>query len=1414
MGGVNALKTRCTLLLCALVVGVGNAWGDAETVYSTGFESSEGFTSSTTYNKTESNGPSGKKWTIYYGTVSTNDALNGSQSVQCRYYGTQNTVEPYAQMDFDVTNVKSISFYSKVSNTNLSLQLQYSDDEGLSWNDAQSYTITTSSTKYTYTYSSTFESVRFRFLVKHTNTISSSNQKFFLDDVVIYEPEVIKNLSSIAVNDEFTKVQYKVGDSFSSAGLSLTASYDDDSEETITTGYTMKIGETVLTDGDVLSSIGDKTVTITYGGKTTTTNIYVGALKSIAVTTPPTKTVYNETQTFDPTGMVVTATFSTSGSHADWTEDVDDYTYSPTTPLTPSNTSITISYTWNEVEETTTQAITVNAGEPYTVTFNAGTGSCATVSSKEDGVGAGVTLPTATIDVTGWSFVGWATASVTNTEDEPTTYAASATYNPTEDCTLYAVYKFTETSATTYKRATSVSDITSASSVVIVCNNQSKVLDNTLNSGVTAPTETSSKITAPEAAIFTLTGNNTDGYTLTNGTTTVGATSTNNSTQISNTTTNDLWVVKAHNTSNTFYFENKEKSNLCLEYYNNSGYKWMVYAPSSNVSSNAAIAMKVYVPISTTVYNSNPAAIVNPTIAWTTDGNKTLYLQNINTYDNVANVTGIAKTPVYTSSDETVATVSEAGVVNALKAGSTTIKATVEAEAGVNTKAEVSYVVTVKDASNISGIKAITNSSTVVTFTADLTDAVVTYVKDSHAFIQDASGAIYASCGSNLTAGKKINGAVSGSVKAANQIDEITAIDLTEATITEDGVIPSASVISAATLASNKADYEGKLVSIEEATVTASLTSGNASGGKISDDGKTTEINLYAPDSNINALKDAEGTFNGYITLYGGSTVRFNLFEQSQITLTKNAPTDQPLSFAEDAVELDEDTDDFNGFAGQAVSGAKGTVTYSIISDDDEVVTSINATTGAVVLSGNCGTATIKAAAAANEVTEAGVTTPYTATEKSYTVSVYPRYIVTFVENGAETEVREITHGVGVAVPTPAAIIDHSFIGWSTTTVATTNTKPSLADITSTIYPSDNTQKYYAVYAFEKGTPIVEHTSTFTVKQASAPESPYVNDGSSWTWSNVTFQNDNNAKIDSSNGSITFTLPSGGTAKSLTITKTGNSWSGDAAVVLKDANSNTVNTFTSSSLSFTFTAGTYDQSASYTLTNTTSKNAWVDHITFEYTTGGITYEGYTTTVETNVFVTISAAKYATFSNSRAVDFSETGVTVYKAKVDTEKKVVKLTEVSDGIVPANTGVILYKDVDANTDVTVPVTTTDAAISENDLVATVTSTLVKKTEDDTNFNYIMQLSNENIVFNMAIDDGAYMPAGKAYLSTTVDASTTGARLSVIFDDETASIATVNVKKGESDHNAVYNLNGQRLAQPRKGLNIVNGKKMFVK
>ncbi len=79
---------------------------------------------------------------------------------------------------------------------------------------------------------------------------------------------------------------------------------------------------------------------------------------------------------------------------------------------------------------------------PCTVTFDAGTnGTCSTTSLTETTAGAGVTLPSVTAK-SGYTFVGWATTSGATTADAG---AAGATYKPTANCTLYALYKETYT---------------------------------------------------------------------------------------------------------------------------------------------------------------------------------------------------------------------------------------------------------------------------------------------------------------------------------------------------------------------------------------------------------------------------------------------------------------------------------------------------------------------------------------------------------------------------------------------------------------------------------------------------------------------------------------------------------------------------------------------------------------------------------------------------------------------------------------------------------------------------------------------------------------------------------------------------------------------------------------------------------
>lgn len=83
--------------------------------------------------------------------------------------------------------------------------------------------------------------------------------------------------------------------------------------------------------------------------------------------------------------------------------------------------------------------------EKYTLTYNTGSGTCGTSSEKQGTIGAALTLPSASPNsncaAKGWSFVGWAKSSCTQTGIKPTLYAAGSSYIPLSDETLYAVYK-------------------------------------------------------------------------------------------------------------------------------------------------------------------------------------------------------------------------------------------------------------------------------------------------------------------------------------------------------------------------------------------------------------------------------------------------------------------------------------------------------------------------------------------------------------------------------------------------------------------------------------------------------------------------------------------------------------------------------------------------------------------------------------------------------------------------------------------------------------------------------------------------------------------------------------------------------------------------------------------------------------
>ena len=51
-------------------------------------------------------------------------------------------------------------------------------------------------------------------------------------------------------------------------------------------------------------------------------------------------------------------------------------------------------------------------------------------------------------------------------------------------------------------------------------------------------------------------------------------------------------------------------------------------------------------------------------------------------------------------------------------------------------------------------------------------------------------------------------------------------------------------------------------------------------------------------------------------------------------------------------------------------------------------------------------------------------------------------------------------------------------------------------------------------------------------------------------------------------------------------------------------------------------------------------------------------------------------------------------------------------------------------------------------------------------------------------------------------------------IVFSNATSGIETVDTETASAAKEGVFNLAGQRLSAPRKGLNIINGRKVLVK
>lgn len=201
---------------------------------------------------------------------------------------------------------------------------------------------------------------------------------------------------------------------------------------------------------------------------------------------------------------------------------------------------------------------------------------------------------------------------------------------------------------------------------------------------------------------------------------------------------------------------------------------------------------------------------------------------------------------------------------------------------------------------------------------------------------------------------------------------------------------------------------------------------------------------------------------------------------------------------------------------------------------------------------------------------------------------------------------------------------------------------------------------------------------------------------------------------------------------------------------------------------------------------------------------------YKGTLETSVSANVGGSGFATFVSPYSLNFTSTNIKPYTVTVS-EKGVATLTEKSQ--VPSNTPVLLYKAGGATE--SIPVIGFADAIGENDLIAGTGAAVATNggKVNEVDYTNMILWKNETNPIGFYFANGQTVATNRAYLhiaSSLAPAATS--RMMFVFDGEATGIKSI--EKGKMTIDNYYDLQGRRVAQPTKGLYIVNGKKVIIK
>ena len=192
-------------------------------------------------------------------------------------------------------------------------------------------------------------------------------------------------------------------------------------------------------------------------------------------------------------------------------------------------------------------------------------------------------------------------------------------------------------------------------------------------------------------------------------------------------------------------------------------------------------------------------------------------------------------------------------------------------------------------------------------------------------------------------------------------------------------------------------------------------------------------------------------------------------------------------------------------------------------------------------------------------------------------------------------------------------------------------------------------------------------------------------------------------------------------------------------------------------------------------------------------------------------VKVKPAGLATYVSDKILDYTNVdGLKAYKAKVSGNH----ITFDKVGIVPAAQGVLLRatSTLSEETAFDIPVLYelyTGDWTGDNDFIRG--SGDAVPSQSDGYYNYILNSVGGNVGFYHA--NGQTVATNRAYLRTTKSVS---GRMSMDFDDDPETTNGIHemTDDGIRLERDIYDLQGRHVTTPRKGLYIINGKKMVIK